>query len=95
MAKSKKAHVVPQNGGWAVRGIEDQRATSVFHTQSEAIKVAKQIARNLGTEVVVHNASGQISEVRKGGVGVNILAPGATAPRGPLSQFIRTSKPVD
>ena len=33
----------------------------------------------------------QLNEIRKGGVGVNVLASGATAPRGPLSSF--TNKP--
>lgn len=58
MARSQ--HVVPHEGKWAVRREGATRATSVHRTQAEAVDVARQIARNQGTELVIHSANGRI-----------------------------------
>jgi len=58
----RNQHVVPHDGNWAVRGAGSQRATSVHKTQGEAISVAREIARNQGSELLVHGRDGQIRE---------------------------------
>ena len=58
----KNQHVVPHDGGWAVRGENNSRATSVHQTQSEAINVAREIAQHQHSELVVHGRNGQIRE---------------------------------
>jgi hypothetical protein len=58
----KNQHVVPHEGGWAVRGEGNSRATSVHQRQSEAIHEAREIAQNQHSELVVHGRNGQIRE---------------------------------
>jgi uncharacterized protein YdaT len=55
-------HVVPHEGGWAVRGEGSQRATSVHSTQREAAERAREIARHQGSEVVIHGRAGKIRD---------------------------------
>lgn len=61
MAK-KNQHVVPHPQGWAVRGAGNQKASSVHSTQREAIGAAREIARNQGSEMLIHGANGRIRE---------------------------------
>jgi len=58
----RNQHVVPHNDGWAVRGAGASRATSVHQTQSKAISEARGIARNQGSELLIHGRNGQIRE---------------------------------
>ena len=58
----KNQHVVPHNGGWAVRGAGNERATSVHDTQAAAIESARIIAQNQKSELLVHGRNGQIRE---------------------------------
>ena len=54
-------HVVPNpKGGWSVRHAGAERATRVFHTQQEATKSARTIARKERTELYVHGRDGTI-----------------------------------
>ena len=53
-------HVVPRARGWAVLGEGNQRDTIVLPTQGAAIAQARKIARNQGSELIVHAANGQI-----------------------------------
>jgi len=62
MSKKKNQHVVPHVKGWAVKGEGNQKATKVTKTQKEAIEIAKEIAKNKGGEVVIHNKKGQIRD---------------------------------
>jgi hypothetical protein len=55
-------HVVPHSGGWAVKGAGTQHASSVHETQRAAIEAGGTIARNQGTELLVHGRNGQIRE---------------------------------
>ncbi len=48
----KNQHVVPHVNGWAVKGAGNQRATEVFSTQTDAIRSARQIAQNQGSEML-------------------------------------------
>ena len=59
---SKNQHVVPNGDGWAVRGAGSSRATSVHQTQQEAIRAAREIAKNQQSELFIHNREGQIRE---------------------------------
>ena len=58
----RNQHVVPHPDGWAVRGAGAQRATSVHDTQHTAIGRAREIARNQGTELLIHGRHGRIRE---------------------------------
>ena len=58
----KNQHVVPHEGGWAVRGEGNGKATSVHRTQAQAITEANQIATNQRSEVLIHGRDGQIRE---------------------------------
>jgi hypothetical protein len=58
----KNQHVVPHQEGWAVKGAGNQRATSVHDTQQQAIDVARSIARNHESELVIHRQDGRIRD---------------------------------
>lgn len=59
----KNQHVVPdKNGGWNVKGAGNSRATKHTETQSEAIQIAKNIAKNQGSELFIHGKNGRIRE---------------------------------
>lgn len=62
MAKGKNQHVVPHANGWAVKSAGAERATKVVPTQREAIEVARQIAQNQQSEMLIHGTNGQIRE---------------------------------
>lgn len=58
----KNQHVVPHDGGWAVRGAGNTRATSIHDTQAAAIEAARGIARNQESELLIHGRNGQIRD---------------------------------
>jgi hypothetical protein len=58
----KNQHVVPHQGGWAVKGAGNERATSVHPTQKEAIDAARGHARNQESELVIHGVDGRIRD---------------------------------
>ena len=59
----KNQHVTPHpGGGWQVKAAGGKKATTVTTTQKEAIKVAREIAKNQGSEMFIHNKQGQIRE---------------------------------
>jgi hypothetical protein len=62
MAKRKNQHVVPTQGGWAVKGAGSPRATKVFATQGEAITAGRRIAKNQKSELLIHRKDGRIRE---------------------------------
>lgn len=58
----KTHHVVPNpKGGWDVKKGGAERASGHFKTKQEAIERAREISRNQGTELVIHNRDGRIS----------------------------------
>lgn len=59
---SKNQHVVRHPDGWAVKGAGNERATKVVDTQKEAIVIAKEIAKNQSSELLIHGKNGQIRE---------------------------------
>lgn len=59
---NKNQHVVPYGGQWAVKGENNEKATRVVDTQSEAIQIAREIAINQHSEVVIHRLNGRIRD---------------------------------
>lgn len=59
----KNQHVTPHpNGGWQVKGEGNTRATVRTTTQKDAIDIARGIARNQDSELVIHRRDGRIRE---------------------------------
>lgn len=59
----KNQHVVPHpDSGWQVKGAGNTRATVRTTTQKDAIDIARGIARNQGSELVIHRPNGQIRD---------------------------------
>ena len=59
----KKQHDVPHpDGGWQVKGEGNSRATVRTETQKDAINIARDIARNQGSELVIHRSDGTIRD---------------------------------
>lgn len=58
----KNQHVVPNQNGWAVRGAGNSRVTKTANTQAQAIEIARSIAKNQGSEMIIHRSNGQIRE---------------------------------
>lgn len=51
-----------KSGQWQVKGGGNSRATVVVPTQKEAIEIARDIARNQKTELLIHGTNGRIRE---------------------------------
>ena len=60
MAKGKNQHVVKHPDGWAVKGAGNSKATRVVKTQTEAIRIAENIARNQKSDTKIHGVDGKI-----------------------------------
>ena len=58
----KNQHAVPHGDQWAVKGAGNSKATRVVPTQAEAVKIARDIARNQGSELFIHRPNGQIRD---------------------------------
>lgn len=58
----KNQHVVPHEKGWAVKGAGNEKNTKILPTQKEAINVAREIAKNQQSELVIHYKEGKIRE---------------------------------
>lgn len=67
MSGGRNQHVVPRDGAWAVRGANTSRDTRRYATQREAIDAARRIARNQGSELLVHGRDGRVRERRSYG----------------------------
>lgn len=62
MGKGKNQHVVKHPDGWAVKGANNSKATKVTSTQKEAIEIARDIAKNQESELLIHGRNGRIRE---------------------------------
>lgn len=59
----KNQHVTPhKDGGWQVKGAGNSKATKITKTQTDAISIAKGIAKNNKSELLIHNKSGRIRQ---------------------------------
>ena len=57
----KNQHVTKHpDGGWQVKGAGNSRATAHTATQKEATQIARGIAMNQKSELIVHGTNGQI-----------------------------------
>ena len=59
---AKNQHITTHPRGWQVKGEGNSKATVVTSTQGEAIKIGREIARNQGSELLIHNKQGRIRE---------------------------------
>ena len=57
-----RPHIVPHDGGWAVRRENSDRASSVHDRQSDAINAGRDIARREHSELVIHGENGRIRD---------------------------------
>ena len=58
----KSHHVVPNPaGGWDVKRGGGERSSGHFDTKTQAIDRAREISRNQGTELRIHNRDGRIA----------------------------------
>lgn len=56
-------HVLPDpEGGWDVKRGGAERASRHFDTKQDAVDYAREVSRNQGTELHIHNRNGQISQ---------------------------------
>lgn len=59
----KTHHVVPaSHGGWNIRKGRSERVSAHFDIKQEAVERAREISRNQGSELVIHNLDGKISQ---------------------------------
>lgn len=58
----KREHVVKHEKGWAVKAEDAKRASDVKETKAAAVKRAKEIARNKGSSVIVHQKDGSVQK---------------------------------
>lgn len=58
----KNQHVVPNDSGWSVKGEGNSKATKNFSTKKPAIDYARQVSRNQGSELIVHNKNGRFAQ---------------------------------
>lgn len=63
MTKGPKSHHVVPNpaGGWDVRRGGGERASGHFDTKTQAVDRGREISRNQGTELRIHNRDGRIA----------------------------------
>ena len=61
--KSHNQHVVPyEENDWAIKGEGNSKYTEIFDTQKQAIRRAKEIARNYKADVIIHRKDGTIRD---------------------------------
>jgi hypothetical protein len=64
----KNQWVTPrQDGKWQVKGEGNSRATAVTNTQKEAKVIAKQIAQNQKSEVIIQGTNNKIVQLNSYG----------------------------
>jgi len=56
----KNQWVTKRQNGWAVTGEGNKRATVITRTQKEATDIAKNIAKNQKSEVIIQGRDGKI-----------------------------------
>lgn len=56
----KNQHVTPHLEGWQVKGAGNSKSTVVTSTQTVANVIAKKIANNQNSEVLIHGRDGKI-----------------------------------
>ena len=61
---ARQTHHVVSNpdGGWDVKRGGGEKASRHFEPKQEAIDGGREISRNQGTELIIHNRDGRISQ---------------------------------
>lgn len=59
---NNKIHVVPRKSEWAILKEGSSRVSSTTKTQNEAIDLARKMAKNNHTELIIHGKDGKIRE---------------------------------
>lgn len=61
---SQKTHHVVHNpnGGWDIKKAKADRASGHFEHKADAVDAGREISRNQGTELKIHNLNGRISQ---------------------------------
>lgn len=59
---SNRTHVVPRDGGWAVRKEGASRASKTFSNQADAIRYGRGQAQKERSELYIHRKDGTIRE---------------------------------
>jgi uncharacterized protein (TIGR02271 family) len=75
MVNESPVHVELRGGGWAVVREGNERATSVYSTQSEAAEAGLELARQAKTEFYLHAQDGRVREHRNYGEGSPAATP--------------------
>jgi len=57
---NKNQWVVKHGEDWAIRGEGNKKITKITNTQKEAIGIAKEIAKNNKSELIIQNRQGKI-----------------------------------
>lgn len=60
--KANQHHIVPRGNNWAVERAGANRASAVLPTKKEAVDVGREISRNQGTELKIHDKKGRIRQ---------------------------------
>jgi hypothetical protein len=58
----KNQHVVPLGNGWAVKGEGNSRYTAITESKRDATTIARSIAKNNKSEIVIHGKNGRIQD---------------------------------
>lgn len=86
MPDKPPVHVLSREDGWAVVREGNDRATSVHPTQAEATKAGREIARENGTEFLLHARDGRVRDRSDyGGVPAPPSAPPEDTPAPPTA----------
>ena len=63
MANQKTHHVVPNHeGGWDIKRGGAERSSGHFGTKQEAVDRGREISKNTGSELFIHNKDGKIGQ---------------------------------
>jgi hypothetical protein len=60
--RANQHHVVPRGDNWAVEKAGSERASAILPTKKEAVDVGREISRNQGTELKIHDKKGRIKQ---------------------------------
>lgn len=59
----KSTHVVPNpEGGWDIKQSGGKRSSGHFDIKKDAVDRAREISKNQGNELVIHNKDGKIAK---------------------------------
>lgn len=55
-------HVLPHENGWAIQTDNGEKPSEVFKLKEDAIKRAREIAKNKETHLIIHTQEGKVQE---------------------------------